>query len=104
MALHELATNAVKYGALSNDRGRVILNWDVVDGATPAHLWFRWEEVGGPAVTAPARGGFGTRLIERALAAEMGGSAEIEYRAHGVVFTLNAPLPDRAPAAAEAKA
>jgi PAS domain S-box-containing protein len=101
MALHELATNAVKYGALSNDRGRVILNWDVVDGARPAHLWFRWEEIGGPAVTAPARGGFGTRLIERALAAEMGGSAEIEYRPRGVVFTLDAPLPDRRPAAAE---
>ncbi|MGU3467902.1 HWE histidine kinase domain-containing protein [Methylobacterium sp. C33D] len=104
MALHELATNAVKYGALSNDRGRVILNWDVVNGAPPARLWFRWEEVGGPAVTVPARGGFGTRLIERALAAEMGGTAEIEYRARGVVFTLDAPLPERAPAAAEAEA
>ncbi|SDA22397.1 PAS domain S-box-containing protein [Methylobacterium sp. UNC378MF] len=96
MALHELATNAVKYGALSNDKGRVILNWDVMDGAKPAHLWFRWEEVGGPAVTAPTRGGFGTRLIERALSAELGGSAEIEYRSRGVVFTLDAPLPDRA--------
>ncbi|MEE7449634.1 histidine kinase, partial [Methylobacterium radiotolerans] len=52
----------------------------------------------------PARGGFGTRLIERALAAEMGGWAEIEYRPRGVVFTLDAPLPDRAPAAAEARA
>ncbi|WP_457106255.1 HWE histidine kinase domain-containing protein [Methylobacterium sp. P5_C11] len=102
MALHELATNAVKYGALSNDKGRVILNWDVVDGAKPAHLWFRWEEIGGPPVTAPSRGGFGTRLIERALAAEMGGTAEIQYRQSGAVFTLDAPLPDRVPSVAEA--
>jgi PAS domain S-box-containing protein len=102
MALHELATNAVKYGALSNDRGRVILNWDLVDGTQAVRLWLRWEEVGGPTVTAPARGGFGTRLIERALAAEMGGTAEIEYRARGVVFTLDAPLPDRAAAKTEA--
>jgi PAS domain S-box-containing protein len=95
MALHELATNAVKYGALSTDKGRVILNWDVVDGSHPAQLWLRWEEIGGPPVKAPAKGGFGSRLIERALAAEMGGSAEIEYRRRGVVFTLEAPLPDR---------
>jgi PAS domain S-box-containing protein len=97
LALHELATNAVKYGALSNDEGRVILNWQLVDGATESHLWLRWEELGGPAVSSPSRTGFGTRMIERALAAEFGGSAEIEYRPRGVVFTIEAPLSDTPP-------
>ncbi len=94
LALHELATNAVKYGALSGEQGRVILNWDIVDGSKPDRLWLRWEEIGGPKVTPPTRTGFGTRMIERALAAELGGgTAEIEYRPRGVVFTLEAPLP-----------
>lgn len=97
LALHELATNAVKYGALSNDEGRVILNWQLVDGATESRLWLRWEELGGPAVSSPSRTGFGTRMIERALAAEFGGSAEIEYRPRGVVFTIEAPLSDTPP-------
>ena len=99
MALHELATNAVKYGALSDDGGRVILNWDIEEGSQPAQLWLRWEEVDGPPVVAPTRRGFGSRLIERALAAEMGGTAAIDYRRRGVVFTLEAPLPEQTPAA-----
>jgi PAS domain S-box-containing protein len=97
MALHELATNAVKYGALSNDQGRVTLRWDIVTGPHDPQLWLRWEEAGGPEVAAPSRRGFGSRLIERALAAEMGGTAEIEYRRRGVMFTLEAPLPDQTP-------
>ncbi|MEH3148627.1 MAG: PAS domain-containing protein [Methylobacterium frigidaeris] len=94
MALHELATNAVKYGALSNDRGRVILDWDIVDGMKPDRLWLRWEEIGGPPVTPPTRKGFGSRMIERVLAAEIGGAAEVDYRPRGAVFTLEAPLPE----------
>ncbi|AWN51083.1 PAS domain-containing protein [Methylobacterium sp. 17Sr1-1] len=96
MALHELATNAVKYGALSNDKGRVMLNWDIVDGSKPDRLWLRWEEIGGPAVTPPQRRGFGSRMIERALAAELEGTAEIDYRPRGLVCTVEAPLPDNA--------
>ncbi len=95
MALHELATNAVKYGALSKGTGRVILDWDVVDEPSPGRLWLRWEEIGGPPVTAPQRKGFGSRMIERALAAELGGVAEIDYRPRGVVCTVEAPLPDK---------
>src|SRR6201999_4410462 len=87
LALHELATNAVKYGALSNDEGRVIFNWELVDGVKGDRLWLRWEELGGPTVAPPSRSGFGTRMIERALAAEFGGSAEIDYRPRGGVFT-----------------
>lgn len=92
MALHELATNAVKYGALSVEAGRVIVNWDIVDGTAPERLRLRWEEIGGPAVTPPTRTGFGSRMIERALASEIGGTAEIEYRPRGILFTAEASL------------
>jgi PAS domain S-box-containing protein len=101
LALHELATNAVKYGALSAEKGRVILNWDIHDGDADS-LWMRWEEIGGPPVAEPTRKGFGSRMIERALATELGGTAEIEYRAKGVVFTVQAPLPDVEPGHADA--
>jgi PAS domain S-box-containing protein len=97
LALHELATNAVKYGALSADEGRVTLEWEIVDATPAPQFWLRWEEVGGPPVVAPERRGFGSRLIERALAAEIGGTAKIDYRRRGVVFTLEAPLPDQTP-------
>jgi PAS domain S-box-containing protein len=96
LALHELATNAVKYGALSNDKGFVLLNWEV-EGE---RLSLRWEEVDGPAVTPPERSGFGTKMIERALAVEAGGSARIDYRPRGVVFTLEAPVPVITPTSA----
>ncbi|AWN51719.1 HWE histidine kinase domain-containing protein [Methylobacterium sp. 17Sr1-1] len=90
MALHELATNAVKYGALSTEAGRVLLTWEVTfDG----RLRLRWEETDGPPVSAPARRGFGSRMIERVLAAEIGGTAEVEYRPGGVVAQVEAPLP-----------
>lgn len=91
MALHELATNAAKYGALSDDRGRVLLTWEVTGDA---RLRLRWEETGGPPVSTPARRGFGSRMIERVLAAEIGGTAEVEYRPGGVVARVEAPLPE----------
>ncbi|AWN39949.1 PAS domain-containing protein [Methylobacterium durans] len=94
LAIHELATNSVKYGALLNDQGRVLISWDVVDGSSPERLWFQWQEIGGLLVTPPTRTGFGTRMIERALAQEIGGTAEIDYRPRGVVFTAEAPLPE----------
>ncbi|MFH6783387.1 MULTISPECIES: PAS domain-containing protein [Methylobacterium] len=97
MAFHELATNAVKYGALSNEGGRVVVDWEVRDASTSPRLQLRWEEVGGPSVVAPSRTGFGTRLIERALATEMGGTARIEYHPRGIAFLLEAPLPDCVP-------
>ncbi len=91
MALHELATNAVKYGALSTDKGRVLLGWEATgDG----RLRLRWEETGGPPVSIPTRHGFGSRMIERVLAAEIGGTAVVEYRPGGVVAKVEAPLPD----------
>ncbi|MBO1021923.1 PAS domain-containing protein [Methylobacterium sp. SD274] len=92
MALHELATNAVKYGALSTEIGTVLLTWDILDGEGMEQLRFQWEEAGGPAVVPPTRAGFGSRMIERALAVEISGSAEIDYRLSGIHFTATAPL------------
>lgn len=93
MALHELATNAVKYGALSNDTGQVCVHWGITDDAVPARLWFRWSESGGPTVIPPTRTGFGSRMIKLALANELGGTAEIDFQTGGVVFVAEAPLP-----------
>lgn len=101
MALHELATNAVKYGALSNNVGRVDLTWEIAIRSGPALLRICWEEADGPPVSAPTRVGFGSRLIERALATEMEGQAKIEYRPSGVRFTLEGPLPERAAVVAD---
>ncbi|NEU14919.1 PAS domain-containing protein [Methylobacterium sp. BTF04] len=92
MALHELATNAVKYGAFSTDVGRVLLMWDILDGVGSDRLRFRWQETGGPPVLSPTRTGFGTRMIERALAVEIGGAADIAYHPAGIHFTAVAPL------------
>jgi PAS domain S-box-containing protein len=92
MALHELATNAVKYGALSNEAGTIRFRWTVLHRPDGAMLNIRWEEAGGPPVGKPQQVGFGSRLIERALASEIGGTAVIEYRPSGVVFTVDAPL------------
>ncbi|KHL26606.1 histidine kinase [Croceibacterium mercuriale] len=94
LALHELATNASKYGALSLADGSVTIDWQVVTDTRPASLQVIWTEEGGPAVTPPDRLGFGSRLIERVLALEIGGTAKLDYRPEGVVFTAEAPLPD----------
>lgn len=89
MAVHELATNAVKYGSFSAPGGRVTIRWGVEDG----RLRLEWREDGGPAVTMPERRGFGSRMIERGLAAELGGTVRIDFRPDGVVCTVDAPIP-----------
>lgn len=92
LMLHELGTNAGKYGALSNEAGHVAITWAIapLDGAD--HLRFRWEEIGGPPVAPPARTGFGSRLIERSLIHGFGGTARLAYPETGVVLTMEAPL------------
>jgi len=92
MALHELATNAVKYGALSNKIGIVEVSWTVENGAAPPRLNLRWVERGGPPVKAPSRRGFGSRLIERSLAQDLDGHVEIAFVPTGVVCTVDAPV------------
>ncbi|MDB5570200.1 MAG: signal transduction histidine kinase, partial [Hyphomicrobiales bacterium] len=92
MALHELATNAVKYGALSNDSGCVEITWSIAAEEDGRRLHLRWRESGGPPVGPPTRKGFGSRLIERSLAAEVSGVAHIAYEPSGVVCTFDAPM------------
>ncbi len=91
MALHELATNATKYGALSVPHGRVDIRWSLVPG-TPDRLDLAWQESGGPPVAAPVRKGFGTRLIERSLALELAGEVRFTYETPGLVCRVIAPL------------
>ena len=92
MALHELAVNAAKYGALKGETGRVDIRWHV-EGASPhRRLVLRWQEVGGPPVRPPARRGFGTRLLERGLGHELGGTVRIEFLPRGLVCSIEAAL------------
>ncbi|MFC4173883.1 sensor histidine kinase [Microvirga sp. GCM10011540] len=93
LALHELATNAAKYGALSVPSGRIAIMWRV-QPSDPPHLILRWQERGGPPVSSPEQKGFGSRLIERSLALELAGDAKITYDPAGVVCELKAPLVD----------
>lgn len=92
MALHELATNAAKYGALSNATGRVRISWHVEHGEAMRRLHVRWEETGGPKVKKPTRRGFGSRLIQ-GLAADTGGEAKIEFASSGLICEFDLPYP-----------
>lgn len=92
MALQELATNAVKYGALSNETGAIRIAWNVQQGEGGPRLHLKWEESGGPAVQPPSRRGFGSRLIERSLSQDLDGTAQIVFPATGVVCIVDAPL------------
>jgi PAS domain S-box-containing protein len=90
LAFHELATNAVKYGALSGDGGTVSIDWRVVPQTQRFEL--RWRESGGPVVRPPARRGFGSRLVERGLAQDIGGEVSLTFDDPGVVCAISAPL------------
>ena len=95
MALHELFTNAAKYGSLSNQTGLVDISWDVT-GVPQQQLCLSWEERGGPPVEVPTHKGFGSRMLERGLALELNGSAELDFRPTGLICTLVASLPQEA--------
>jgi two-component sensor histidine kinase len=88
MILHELATNAAKYGAWSREGGAVSLEWRREGG----ELRLVWRESGGPAAATPARRGFGTRMIEHNTAYELGGRASLDFRAEGLVCEIAFPL------------
>jgi len=92
MVLHELATNATKYGALSGDAGKVEIVWSVMNGNEPARLQLSWTETGGPAVATPKTQGFGSRMIARSLANELAGTAELEFKPEGAVCTISTPI------------
>ncbi len=92
LALHELMTNAMKYGALSREAGEVVLTWRTAETDTGARLHIRWREEGGPPVLPPKRRGFGSRLIERALAVEVGGRVTLDFAPDGVICEIDATL------------
>ncbi len=91
MALHELCTNAIKYGALSNDTGKVVLEWALGGGAADATFHLRWKERGGPPVTTPARTGFGSRIINDYCRSQLGGNTALLFEPEGVEWVLDAP-------------
>jgi two-component sensor histidine kinase/PAS domain-containing protein len=96
LALHELTTNAVKYGALSRDEGVVDVRWRVVDSGIGPRLLLEWQERGVPAVDlAPKRSGFGRELIERGLPYELGATTALEFGRGGVRALIELPLNDR---------
>jgi two-component sensor histidine kinase len=88
LVLHEMATNAVKYGALSTTAGSVCISWELIGAAEEPRLRFEWREQGGPAVKPPSRKGFGSRLIEQSFHKEPQDEINLFYSPDGVKLTL----------------
>jgi len=93
IAFNELATNAMKYGSLSNERGSVLIEWKIERTSEGRRLILHWQEKDGPPVTPPSHRGFGSSVIERGLAHELQGTAHLDYRPDGLVCTMNIPAP-----------
>lgn len=91
MALHELATNAAKYGALSRDGGRISIRWFADAGEGTPTFTMTWSERDGPAVAAPTRVGFGRSVVERMIAGALNGKASLDFAPDGVVWTFTCP-------------
>ena len=94
MTFHELATNAAKYGALSNPTGEVRVTWDFLRSSVsePTVLRLRWAEAGGPPVKKTGRRGFGSTVIERGLSLELDGEVRLDFEPGGVVCAIDIPL------------
>ncbi len=92
LVLHELESNAMKYGALSTRSGTVDIRWTVIGSGDGATLMMFWEERGGPPVSLPERQGFGTRLIGSGIARRLGGTADCRFDPEGFGWTLSAPM------------
>jgi two-component sensor histidine kinase len=93
MVLHELATNAAKYGSLSSGTGRLTLRWRIDRGEAPAGvLRLEWLESGGPTVARPAQQGFGSRLVKRLIEGELDGRLVVDFRPEGVRVEIAVPL------------
>lgn len=92
LAFHELATNAVKYGALSQPSGSIKVHWDVVSGGDAGELLrLTWRERGGPRVTAPTGNGFGTIVLTRVAASTLAGHVDLDYAPDGVSWSIECP-------------
>jgi PAS domain S-box-containing protein len=92
LVVHELCTNAVKYGALSNATGAVHISWRVTGEGQNAMFDLTWTEAGGPPVPPPSRQGFGAKLIQTSLSGGPGGDSSIEYRPEGLIFNTRSLL------------
>jgi two-component sensor histidine kinase len=92
MVLHELVTNAAKYGALSVPTGRVTVSWDRKPNGHAANLVFAWREFGVPRTAVEAKSGYGTRLIRELVPHELGGAVDLEFAAEGVSCRIEFPL------------
>jgi two-component system, chemotaxis family, CheB/CheR fusion protein len=97
MILHELATNAAKYGALSTLNGTLDVNWQHEDSGGQPQIRLRWIEAGGPPVKTPSRRGFGSELIEGSTTHELHGQAILDYREEGLHCELIFPWDDPSP-------
>ncbi|MFK4506854.1 two-component system CheB/CheR fusion protein [Bradyrhizobium daqingense] len=95
LAIHELATNALKYGAFSQPSGQIEVAWRLVESTGIAELVFEWRERGGPKVEPPSRKGFGTELLERTLAFEFKGQTRLAFQPAGLQCTITLPLSKR---------
>lgn len=94
-AFNELATNAVKYGALSNGTGSILVEWKIEHAPRAGRLILHWQERDGPHVTPPSHKGFGSGVIERGLAQALEGTVNLDYRPAGLLCTMNIPAPGR---------
>src|SRR5262249_34749328 len=92
MAIHELATNALKYGALSAAEGQITVRSRVESRETDRRLVIEWIESGGPPVAKPTRRGFGARLLEQGLAGELAGKVRLDYFSSGLVCRMELPM------------
>jgi PAS domain S-box-containing protein len=92
IVFNELATNAVKYGALSNQAGSILIDWTTVSTPEGARLILNWQESDGPPVSAPSRRGFGSQVITRSLADELEGTVNLDFRPGGLVCAVTIPV------------
>lgn len=94
VVFNELATNALKYGAWSNAKGKVRIEWNTRQRPGGSHLVLKWQETGGPLVKPPSHKGFGSNAIERGLTDQFGAEVLLDYRPDGLVCTIDIPAPD----------
>jgi len=92
LALHELCTNAIKYGALSNSTGTVAIAWHIDRAIAPPRFHLEWRERGGPPYKPPTRKGFGSRLVSASFGSEVDGKSRLEFDPAGVIWRIDAPL------------
>jgi two-component system CheB/CheR fusion protein len=91
LLLHELTTNAVKYGAFSEASGEVSISWTIIGAGANARFWFRWEERHGPPIKPPAHKGFGTVLLESTFSGP-NAKRRLAFESGGLVYELDIPL------------